>query len=104
MEISSLWKDNQRKIPVCGRVLQWNFPLSLEKSILEHVLTLFRNKKHFPFQEDFGPCTSRLWSGIQHWSFNSAAARRKEGMDGGRLEEDSLKARGRQEGGMRRKV
>jgi len=43
--------------------------MSLEKSIIEHVLTLSRSKKHFPCQEDYGPCTSRLWSGIQHWVF-----------------------------------
>jgi hypothetical protein len=44
------------------------FPLSLEKSINEHVLTLFRSKKHFPCQVDFGPgCEAKLSIG----SFNS---------------------------------
>jgi hypothetical protein len=61
-----LGKDNQWKIPVCVRILQCNFPLWWEESILEHVLTLSRNKKHFPCQEDFSPDTSLLWSGIQH--------------------------------------
>ncbi len=37
MEISRLGKGNHQKIPLCGRVLQWNIPLSLEKSIIEHV-------------------------------------------------------------------
>ncbi len=31
---------------------------------MEQDLTQARRKKHFPFQEDFGPCTSVLWSGI----------------------------------------
>ncbi len=62
-----LGKDNQWIIPVCGRVLQWNFPFLLEKSFIGHVLTLSRSKKHFPCQEDFGPDTPRLWSGILHW-------------------------------------
>jgi hypothetical protein len=31
-------------IPVSGRVLQWNFPFFLEKSFIEHVLTLSRSK------------------------------------------------------------
>jgi hypothetical protein len=34
LEYSSLGKDNQQKIFVCERVLQWNFPLSSEKLIL----------------------------------------------------------------------
>jgi hypothetical protein len=63
---SILGKDNQWKIPVCVRILQCNFPLWLEESILEHVLTLPRSKKHFPCQEDFSPDTSLLWSEIQH--------------------------------------
>ncbi len=66
LENSILGKDNQWKIPVCVRILQCNFPLWLEESILKHVLTLSRSKKHFPCQEDFSPDTSMLWSGIQH--------------------------------------
>ena len=66
LENSILGKDNQWKIPVCVRILQCNFPLWLEESILEHVLTLSRSKKHFPCQEHFSPDTSLLWSGIQH--------------------------------------
>ncbi len=61
--------------PVCGRVLQWNCPwknplLTLIRTAIrvQHALTLSRSKKHFPCQEDFWPCTSRLWSGIQHWA------------------------------------
>ncbi len=59
-------RNNQWKIPVCVRILQCDFPLWLEESILEHVLTLSRRKKHFPCQEHFSPDTSMLWSGIQH--------------------------------------
>ncbi len=53
MENSILGKDNQWKIPVCVSILQCNFPLWVEKSILGHVLTLSRSQKYFPFQEDF---------------------------------------------------
>ncbi len=55
LENSSLGKDNQWIIPFCGRVLQCNFLLLLEKSFIGHVLTLSWSKKHFPCQEDFGP-------------------------------------------------
>jgi hypothetical protein len=67
LENSKLEKENQWIFSFCGRVLQWYFLLLLEKFLLEHVLTLSRSKKHFPCQEDFGPETSWLWSGIQHW-------------------------------------
>jgi hypothetical protein len=63
---------NQWKIPGLGMGISGKF-LSMEgfhneifrrHYIVEQDLTQARSKKHFPFQEDFGPCTSLLWSGI----------------------------------------
>jgi hypothetical protein len=71
----SQWKTSASGGVINGKFLSvdgfsnWNFPLLLKNCSIEHGLTQARSNKHFPCQEDFGPCTSWLWSGIWPWDF-----------------------------------
>jgi hypothetical protein len=54
------WALVENSCPWKGSTMEF----SSENYIVEQDLTQAGRKKHFPFQEDFGPCTSALWSGI----------------------------------------